>query len=775
MIDTTSIPDSPGLLTLLPLFYIGWSDSVLSPSEMELIHERVKAADWLTAAEKDYLISYTDPKHPPSAETFKAWVEILQKHSDSLTEDDKASLSKIGLQLATSATGTATNGRWNDDKTITALQSIESAMGLDNQESVELLRGRLDEGYVRQMAVDSKVDDTLIKAWLDGDTVETKDRMRKLLRDPFFAHQHIPDKDRYREVILDQVKALAAQGLGGYAFPSEFGGGGELGKHITVFEMLAYGDLSRLIKFGVQFGLFGGAVYGLGTEKHHRKYIAPLTKADLLGCFAMTETGHGSNVRGLKTTATYDASSDTITIHSPDYQAGKEYIGNAMHSSMAAVFADLIVDGTSHGVHCVLVPIRDADHQLLPGVKVVDCGYKMGLNGVDNGRIWFDNVVVPRDNLLDKYGAITDDGTYTSPIKNPSKRFFTMLGALVVGRICVGMAGNNATKTALTIAIKHAFKRRQFSAKEGQEELQIIEYPTHQRRLLPRLARTYAYHCALEDLAHQYTQADVDHRKIETQAAGLKAMASWHATDTIQECREALGGKGYLTENRIADLKADTDIFTTFEGDNTVLLQLVAKGLLTEYKQSFHDEGFMAVVRYLNMRVANTAAEYNPIYRRQTSTDHLLDPDFHNHAFRYHEKKLLLTLAERMQSYLKKRINPHDAFLKCQTHMVALAKAHTDRLALKAFTKRLAKMKAGIEKAALQKTCALYALATIENNKGFYLEADYMDGSKTKAIRRQVSKLCAELKEVAVPLVDGFAIPSELIDADVLKPDVKLS
>ena len=186
----------------------------------------------------------------------------------------------------------------------------------------------------------------------------------------------------------------------------EFGGGGRVGDHITVFETLAYGDLSLLIKFGVQFGLFGGSIYNLGTEKHHRKYIDLLGKGELLGCFAMTETGHGSNVRGLETTAIYNHDKKTITVHSPNREAGKEYIGNALHCSMASVFAQLIVGGENHGVHAVLVPIRDKNGHLLEGIEVEDCGYKVGLNGVDNGRIWFDNVEVPVDNLLNRYGKM---------------------------------------------------------------------------------------------------------------------------------------------------------------------------------------------------------------------------------------------------------------------------------------------------------------------------------------------------------------------------------
>ena len=289
----------------------------------------------------------------------------------------------------------------------------------------------------------------------------------------------------------------------------------------------------------------------------------------------MTETGHGSNVKDIETTATYDHNTREIIVHSPRFASGKEYIGNALHCTMAAVFAQLIVKGESHGVHTVLVPMRDEKHELLDGIKVEDCGQKMGLNGVENGRIWLDQVRVPVDNLLNKYGDVDESGEYTSPIGNPSKRFFTTLGALVAGRVCVGMLGLNASKVSLKIALQYAYRRRQFGYKGSNGETPIIDYPTHQERLFPLLAKTYAYYFASLDLADMYTEGDEDNmREVETLAAGLKATSTWHATNTIQICREACGGKGYLHENRFASLKADTDIFTTFEGDNLSLIHI---------------------------------------------------------------------------------------------------------------------------------------------------------------------------------------------------------
>ena len=770
MAVTTTQEITPGILTLLPMFYIGWSDSVLSPSEIALIHDKLNKSDFLTADEKEYLIKYTDPKNPPSAELFKEWVEVLRENAHDLSNIEKKSLVDLGLEMALSSTPAHEDKPWNAPEAKEAIHSMQTAMGLDNEHSVKLLLSKVDMHAHNAVDHGYSFEPKKMQKILDGDNAEVIARVKNLLRDPYFAYDDNPNKEHKRQRTLDQVKALADQGLGAYAFAKEYGGGGRIGDHITVFETLAYGDLSLLIKFGVQFGLFGGSVYNLGTEKHHRQYIEPLGKADLLGCFAMTETGHGSNVRGLLTTATYDHKTRSIIVHSPSEDAGKEYIGNALHSTMAAVFAQLIVDGENHGVHAILVPIRDAAGDLKEGVRVEDCGYKIGLNGVDNGRIWFDNVTVPVDNLLDKYGAINEAGAYQSPIKNPNKRFFTMLGALVVGRICVGQAGINASKSALAIAIKYGAKRRQFAPKDNEPETLLMDYPSHQRRLLPRLAKTYGYYLSIAKLGDDYIAADdAQMRKIETKAAGLKSMATWHATSTIQECREACGGKGYLSENRIGALKGDSDIFTTFEGDNTVLLQLVAKGLLTEFKQSFHDEGFTAVIRYLGDRISNTMVGYNPIYTRNTSSDHLLDRDFHLHAFRYREKRLLISLSQRMQDYLKKRIAPYDAFLKCQNHMIELAKAYVERLVLRNFDSKIKATEAGPEREALTTMCDLYALSIIEEHKGWFLESDYMDGSKTKAIRRMVTKLCGQVRPDALAYIDAFGIPEELLGAEILK------
>src|SRR5690606_30037543 len=224
-----------------------------------------------------------------------------------------------------------------------------------------------------------------------------------------------------------------------------------------------------------------------------------------------------------------------------------------------------------------VVSIRDKNKNVLQGVTIEDCGHKMDLNGVDNGIIYFDNVVIPYEDMLDRFATVNEKGEFESSIPSDNRRFFTMLGTLVGGRIGIPRSALAAAKTGLTIAIKYGDNRRQFGPNGGLE-VPVLNYRIHQQRLMPYLANTFAIHFGLQYLTKRFmNRTEDDMQEIEALAAGMKSYSTWNTRDALQECREACGGKGYLSENRIDDLKNDTEIYTTFEGDNTVLMQLVAK------------------------------------------------------------------------------------------------------------------------------------------------------------------------------------------------------
>ncbi|HLS04559.1 MAG TPA: acyl-CoA dehydrogenase family protein, partial [Actinomycetales bacterium] len=433
----------------------------------------------------------------------------------------------------------------------------------------------------------AQVDTAALSEILKGRWAPLRDKARALAADPRLIRTEGQTMAEHRADIFAKLRILVDEGEVNRAFPKALGGSDDPGGNIAGFEELLLADPSLQIKSGVQWGLFGAAILHLGTDDHHERLLPGAMNVDVPGCFAMTEIGHGSDVASIATTAVYDEETEEFVINTPFRAAWKEYIGNAAADGRAAVvFAQLITRGVNHGVHAFYVPIRDESGALLPGVQSEDDELKGGLNGVDNGRLAFDNVRIPRTDLLNRYGEVAADGEYSSSISSPGRRFFTMLGTLVQGRVSLSGAAGVASKIALIIAVTYGNERRQFHGASDVEEVVLLDYQEHQRRLLPRLAETYAQHFAHDQLLELFHKvfsgekdSDEDRQDLETLAAALKPMATWHALDTLQMAREACGGAGYMAENRIVGLRQDLDVYATFEGDNTVLLQLVAKRL----------------------------------------------------------------------------------------------------------------------------------------------------------------------------------------------------
>ncbi|MBG0729864.1 acyl-CoA oxidase [Mycobacterium avium subsp. hominissuis] len=627
---------------------------------------------------------------------------------------------------------------------------------------------------------------------LDGRWRDVRNRMRETLSEDLFRPHYTPNTVIARTKVAEQMRIMAAFGAAADGFRKEHGGTGDVGAAITMIEMLAMSDLSLMVKAGVQWGLFGGAVENLGTERHHETYVPKIISLELRGCFAMTETGHGSDVQSLETTATYDPATEEFVIDSPTPSARKDYIGGAAETAtVAAVFAQLITteDGkpVNHGVHCLLVPIRDADGNDLPGVTTSDCEYKGGLPGVDNGRIVFDHVRVPRVNLLNKYGDVAPDGTYSSPIENPNRRFFTMLGTLVRGRITVGGSAGAAGRVALDIATRYALQRKQFTTPDGDSEVLIMDYLVHQRRLFPLIAKSYALQFAQNELVskcHDIQSADDpdadEQRELEARAAGLKAANTWHATRAIQESREACGGAGYMAENRLIALRGDTDVFTTFEGDNHVLTQLVAKELLTAYADDIKSMSPVEWVRFAANAVGDrvikrTAAEtiiQTIVDARQDSEEEgsLFNRGTQIKMFEDREEYLLASVARRLQAK-SKEMSEFDAFNSVQDHVLHAASAHIDRVVLEAFVAGIDGCPDEQARELLGILCDLYALSVIEDDKAWYIEHRYLSTERAKAVTRGINDRCRALRPHAQTLVDGFGIPERLRYAEMLHPE----
>ncbi|MGP9489693.1 acyl-CoA dehydrogenase family protein [Glutamicibacter sp. AOP33-2CA-4] len=601
----------------------------------------------------------------------------------------------------------------------------------------------------------------------------------KLQRDPAWS------MDEHREQVLGQLKILVEQKAVQRAFPKEFGGQDDHGGSIAAFEELVAADPSLQIKAGVQWGLFAGAIMHLGTAEHHAKWLPGAMNLQVPGAFAMTEIGHGSDVAAVATTATYDPASEEFIIHTPFAAAWKEFLGNAaLHGTAATVFAQLITNGVNHGVHCFYVPIRDANGEFLAGIGGEDDGLKGGLNGIDNGRLHFTQVRIPRSNLLNRYGDVAADGSYSSPISSPGRRFFTMLGTLVQGRVSLDGAATGASKMALQIAVTYGNQRRQFNSVSDTEETTLLDYQRHQRRLLPRLARTYAASFAHDELLDKFDavfsgreDTDEDRQDLETLAAALKSLSTWDALDTIQEAREACGGAGFIAKNRFTQLRADLDVYVTFEGDNNVLLQLVGKRLLTDYAAEFRKLDTGAMARYVAKQVGTTALHrsglrsvgqaFVDISDERKSANFFKDPENQRELLTDRINAKVAEVATALRAAGKDKLKAANAFNENQELLIAAARAHGELLRWEAFTTALEKMSDEPTREVLTWLRDVFALSVIEDDLGWFLGHGRLSMQRARTLPGYINRLLARLRPHAQELVDAFGYTQEHLRAEI--------
>ena len=580
--------------------------------------------------------------------------------------------------------------------------------------------------------------------WLVRDNRELREAIFNFLNDPLYMPNYHQSLEGFRELTMQRVVKFVRQG-----FFSVTDYAKDPLKFQAALESLSFCDYSMAIKSGVHFTLCGGTIVKLGTEKHHKEFLPKMDTLELPGCFGMTELGHGSNVMGIETTAEYDRESGMFVIHTPHNEASKFWIGGAGSTAkICAVFAQLTIDKTWQGPHVFIVRLRDDQGTIVPGVRIKDNGPKQGLNGVDNGQIWFDHVRVPRDALLDRYASVDAQGRYSSPISDPNQRFGTMVSGLTTGRMLIAQAAVDACKSGVTIALRYSYARPQFG------NTPIIQYVTQQRRLIPALATTYAMHLSL--LKCKYIGLSGDSTKnakvVHVLSSGLKAAATWHRVQILQECRECCGGMGFLAANKIGPMLNDMNVDVTFEGDNTVMMQQVAKSLIDAgMKKKAPPPVLSSSVRHENLGL-----------------------ECINALLSWRCDMLTHGLVHELASSMKNASRAYESNLD---RVVALGWASVDSSTYTMFMEELNSVPVAW-KDALTKLCILYGLCRIEAGLTTYLEHGVLPGRSVAAIRNQINDLCLYFAStsssslsskgpVALALCDAFGIPDHLLQAPI--------
>uniref|UniRef100_F7FTD1 Acyl-coenzyme A oxidase n=1 Tax=Ornithorhynchus anatinus TaxID=9258 RepID=F7FTD1_ORNAN len=589
---------------------------------------------------------------------------------------------------------------------------------------------------------------TTLPRYLDGHCWRLKEELRcQLALCPLFAHRYDLSLEEMRNLTLQRVQFVFGLPQVKRAFQEQLEKKKNfVSRSLAIGEVLSIADMATGVKCGIIYWLFGGAIRTLGNPEHIAKWFQPLQEQKYTGMFAMTKQGHGSNVKGIQTEATFDLTTQEFIIHTPCENAKKMYIGNAMSSNYAAVFAQLIINGISQGPHCFIVPIWDQSGHLHPGVTAVDMGHKEGLHGVDNGILTFDQVRIPRDNLLSKFGSVAPDGQYDSPVKNPNARFNAMLAALTPSRLAVTFQAVGAMKIGLTIVIRYSYSRRQFGPK-AKEEVKIIEHQTQRLRLMPHLATA---------LALIFTSRYA--------GTGLKAYSTWGNTACLQDCRECTGGMGYLMENRISSLKCDSDVFATFEGDNVVMLQVVVRELLTQSTEQNEERPLFGLLR-------SWAESLRDGWRTSFlafNLDTVGNLTFLLKAVCFRERVLQRGLAARI--YYKVKIRKEDFFSawnSCLHHVTTLALAHIHRVTLEQFSAAVVNCLDAEDQALLMKFCLLHGTNLVFQERAWYLEHNYLTPATSVQLRRQLPDLCDAATGLALRVTEAFGIPAQALHAPV--------
>ncbi|XP_024098144.2 acyl-coenzyme A oxidase-like protein isoform X2 [Pongo abelii] len=510
-------------------------------------------------------------------------------------------------------------------------------------------------------------------------------------------------------------------------------------RSLVIGEVLSMADMATGVKCGIIYWLFGGAIRNLGSPEHVTKWFQPLQEQKYTGMFAMTERGRGSNMRGIQTEATFDLSAQEFVIDTPCENAEKMYIGNAMYRNYAAVLAQLIIDGRSQGPHCFIVPVRDENGSLYPGVTAIDMMYKEGLHGVDNGILICDKVRIPRENLLDKFGSVAPDGQYHSPIRNKSARFNAMLAALTPSRLAVAFQAMGAMKLGLTIAIRHSHSRRQFGPKT-KEEVKIIEHQKQTLRLMPHLATALTltfvsrYAGALLDEDVFQGKELVNSRSLQALVAGLKAYSTWENICCLQDCRECTGG------------------------------MVVGLELLAQYTKQYEEKPLFGLLQNWAESVGDKLRTSFLAFNMDT-VDNLA---FLLKAVKFRERVLQRGLVARI--YYKVKTEKEDffhAWNSCLHHVASLSLAHTHRVTLEQFSLAVKSCPDQEDQTLLMKFCLLYGTKLVFQERAWYLEHKCLTPMASTRIRNQLLDLCDSVKDDALRVISTFNIPHIYLHAPI--------
>ncbi|XP_075701750.1 peroxisomal acyl-coenzyme A oxidase 1 isoform X4 [Rhinoderma darwinii] len=588
---------------------------------------------------------------------------------------------------------------------------------------------------------------------LDG-TPERTRRRREIeslvISDPAFQHEDpnfLSRSERYEVAIKKSAQMVQKMRQHGISDPEE----------IYWFKRTCLG--SQTDPLGLHYSMFLPTLLSQATPEQQDRFFMPAWNLEIIGTYAQTEMGHGTHLRGLETTATYDPSTQEFILNSPTVSSIKWWPGGlGKTSNHAVVLAQLYTQGEHKGLQAFIVPIRQmGTHEPLLGVTVGDIGPKFGFHETDNGFLKFDKVRIPRENMLMKYAQVEPDGTYVKPLSDK-----LTYGTMVFIRSMIVGDSARSLSRACTIAVRYSAVRHQSEIRPGEPEPQILDFQTQQYKLFPLLATAYAFQFVGSYMSQTYHRITGDIQQgnlselpeLHAISAGLKAFTTWVASSGIEEFRMACGGHGYSCSSGIPDIYVTFTPACTYEGENTVMMLQTARFLFKSYTAALSGERLGGMVSYLN-DVSLHRVQAQPLAGRSLVTD-INDLDSLVEAYKQRAAWLVVAASKNVQSDLKRGKRKEDAWNKNSVDLVRATDAHCHFVVVKLFVDKLSEVVDVAAHRILSSLCLLYTLHGISRNTGDFLQASLLTTSQLEQVQQRIKDLLAVIRPNAVALVDAF-------------------